>query len=64
MTKIEPGKLPWDYKDEIIEVACSGKAFKYIIENKDTEAFTLHSVIKKASVFARMGPDDKATLVF
>ena len=29
-----PGVLPWDYHDETIEVACSGRAFKHFIANQ------------------------------
>ena len=49
--------------DRNIEVAVSGKAFKHIIEQRTSNPYVLNSVIAKAKVFARMGPDDKACLV-
>jgi magnesium-transporting ATPase (P-type) len=56
-------KLPWHYKDTSIEVALTGKAFNLILENKNDHPYILHSVLAKANVYARMGPDDKANLV-
>jgi len=54
-------KLPWHYLDDNIEVALTGKAFNLVLEmNND---YILNSVLAKAKVFARMGPDDKANLV-
>jgi cation-transporting ATPase 13A2 len=56
--------LPWDYRDESVEVALTGKAFRHLIDTQDCDGgFALNSVIKKGKVFARMGPDDKALLV-
>ena len=49
--------------DRNVEVAVTGKALKHIIENRETNPYVLNSVIAKAKVFARMGPDDKASLV-
>ena len=63
-TKNEPtDELPWNYLDRNVEVAVTGKAFRHIIENKMNNPYVLNSVIAKAKVFARMGPDDKACLV-
>jgi cation-transporting ATPase 13A3/4/5 len=42
-------------------VAVTGKAFNFITEMENP--FVLNSVLAKAKVFARMGPDDKANLV-
>ena len=56
-------QLPWNYLDRNIEVAVTGKAFKHIVEESLRDPFVLNSVIAKAKVFARMGPDDKASLV-
>jgi magnesium-transporting ATPase (P-type) len=53
--------LPWNYKDPSIEVALTGKAFNHVLQSGDT--FLINSVLAKANVFARMGPDDKASLV-
>jgi magnesium-transporting ATPase (P-type) len=55
--------LPWHYKDESIEVALTGKAFNFILALKEKNPFVVNSVLSKARVFARMGPDDKACLV-
>jgi magnesium-transporting ATPase (P-type) len=41
----------------------TGKAFNQILENKDENPYILNSVLAKANVYARMGPDDKANLV-
>ena len=56
-------KLPWHYQDENIEVALTGKAFNQVLEMNTTHPFILNSVLAKARVFARMGPEDKASLV-
>lgn len=44
-------------------MAVTGKAFNHILENKHDNPFILNSVLAKANVYARMGPDDKANLV-
>lgn len=54
-------KLPWNYLDTSIEVALTGKAFNHLLQEGDQ--FVINSVLAKANVFARMGPDDKAALV-
>lgn len=54
-------KLPWHYLDDNIEVALTGKAFNLLLEMNNE--YILNSVLAKAKVFARMGPDDKANLV-
>ena len=56
-------QLPWSYRNQDIEVALTGKAFRYIFEHGEENPFTLKSVLAKASIFARMSPDDKALLV-
>lgn len=58
-----PNQLPWNYLDKNIEVAVTGNAFKHIVSKSIKDPFVLNSVIAKAKVFARMGPDDKASLV-
>ena len=55
--------LPWDYKDESIEVALTGRAFKLIESDKEAKNFTFRSVLSKAQIYARMSPNDKALLV-
>jgi len=42
------GTIPWSYKDESIEVALTGKAFKYIEQRKTLDPFTFKSVLAKA----------------
>ena len=56
-------RIPWHYLDRNVEVALTGKALKLIIAQKDQNPYVLLSVVAKAKVFARMGPDDKACLV-
>jgi magnesium-transporting ATPase (P-type) len=59
-----PGfELPWHYKDKDIAVAITGKALKFMAENKDKYDYELKSVLHRAKVYARMSPDDKAMLV-
>jgi len=41
----------------------TGNAFKHIVNGSVKDPYILNSVIAKAKVFARMGPDDKANLV-
>ena len=58
-----PSQLPWEYQDENISVALTGKAFKYVYERKAQSPFIFNSILSKAKVYARMSPDDKAMLV-
>ena len=60
---VTPGGLPWNYLDDTIEVALTGKAFNWIVSNKSSHPFLFNSVLLKANVYARMSPDDKARLV-
>jgi cation-transporting ATPase 13A3/4/5 len=60
---LKDGELPWHYLDEKIEVAVTGKAFKVITDTGKQYPYIINSVVAKAKVFARMGPDDKACLV-
>jgi len=59
--EVVTGRLPWRYNDDSVEVALTGKAFNHIMHNNDK--FIANSVLAKAKVYARMGPDDKACLV-
>lgn len=61
--RLRPGTLPWDYQDESINVALTGKAFKYALDRQIAQPFVFNSILAKARVFARMSPDDKALLV-
>ena len=56
-------KLPWDYRDDKIEVILTGRAFNFIELKKEEDDYTFRSVLSKAQVYARMSPDDKALLV-
>jgi cation-transporting ATPase 13A3/4/5 len=57
------GNIPWNFMNENIDVALTGKAFKFIEKNKEKDMFVFKSVLARAQVFARMSPDDKALLV-
>lgn len=59
----KPNSLPWDYQDDNLNVALTGKAFKHIYDRKQQNPFMFNSVLSKAKVYARMSPDDKALLV-
>lgn len=57
-------KTPWDdYDKQKFGVAVNGKALHFLIQYRSKFGFTLQSVLKKAQVYARMSPDDKADLV-
>lgn len=55
-------KMPWTITSQA-EVAVSGKAFRYIADNKDKLPYLLQTMIFKAKVYARMGPEMKKDLV-
>lgn len=57
------GNLPWNFKNSEVDVALTGKAFKFLEKNKENDMFSFKSVLARAQVFARMSPDDKALLV-
>jgi magnesium-transporting ATPase (P-type) len=57
------GNLPWNYQNTQVDVALTGKAFKFLEKNKENDMFSFKSVLARAQVFARMSPDDKALLV-
>ena len=57
------GNLPWNFKNTGVDVALTGKAFRFLEKNKDNDMFSFKSVLARAQVFARMSPDDKALLV-
>lgn len=52
--------VPWDFKDKMISVALTGRAFRQICDEKDINPVIYNSVIAKAKVYARMSPDDKS----
>jgi magnesium-transporting ATPase (P-type) len=60
-TEHTSNSLPWNYLDTSVEVALTGKAFNHLLQSQDN--FVINSVLAKANIFARMGPDDKAELV-
>ena len=55
--------MPWDYQDNTVSVALTGKAFKHALERQNQNPFMFNSILKKARVYARMSPDDKAMLL-
>jgi len=55
--------LPWKYNDPSIEVALTGDAFRHLLSEEKRYVFTLYSILRKARVYARMSPDDKAALI-
>jgi cation-transporting P-type ATPase 13A2 len=55
-------KMPWTIASNV-EVAVTGKAFRHIVDNKLAEPYIFMSMIKKAKIYARMGPEMKAELV-
>ena len=55
--------LPWKYTDSSIEVALTGDAFRCLLSEEKKYVFTLYSILRKARVYARMSPDDKAALI-
>lgn len=57
------GGLPWSYLNNEIDVALTGRAFRHLHQEREKNAFAFNSVLAKASVYARMSPDDKALLV-
>ena len=60
-TEHTSNSLPWNYLDTSVEVALTCKAFNHLLQSQDN--FVINSVLAKANIFARMGPDDKAELV-
>ena len=58
--------MPWEveYKSENeFSVALNGKALSFIFKNKEKYEVVLNKILDKAQVYARMSPEDKATLV-
>lgn len=55
-------QVPWE-NDDKCGVALNGKMLSFMIQNKDEYELVLNKTLKKAQVYARMSPDDKANLV-
>lgn len=55
--------LPWHFKNEKVAVAITGKALRFLSENREQYDYEFKSVLHRAQVYARMSPDDKALLV-
>ena len=53
---------PWQHPPETYSIAITGKAFNHLVYSLSEQA-TLHRVLFKAQIYARMSPDDKAVLV-
>lgn len=60
---LQAQSMPWDYQDNTVSVALTGKAFKHALERQNQNPFMFNSILKKARVYARMSPDDKAMLL-
>lgn len=60
-------QVPWDVHEEHgtenYGVALNGKTLHFLSQNKEQYEPVLRKVLMKAQVYARMSPDDKATLV-
>ena len=39
------GNLPWNYKNTVVDVALTGKAFRLLEKNKDKDMFAFKSVL-------------------
>lgn len=61
--EFQPDTLPWDYQDNNISVALTGKAFNHVLQRQNENPFILNAILTKGKVYARMAPDDKALLV-
>lgn len=58
--------MPWEIDDKNeweFNVALNGKALSFIFKNKEKYQMVLNKILNKAQVYARMSPEDKATLV-
>ena len=58
--------MPWEIEnkfDNEFNVALNGKALSFIFKNKDKYEGVMNKILDKAQVYARMSPEDKATLV-
>jgi magnesium-transporting ATPase (P-type) len=53
---------PWQHPPETYSLAITGKAFNHLVKSPSDQA-TLHRVLFKAQIYARMSPEDKAALV-
>ena len=60
---VDAKTLPWNYMDENLAVAITGKAFKHVLERQHENPYVFNSILAKAKVYARMAPEDKALLV-
>jgi len=52
----------WQHPPENYSIAITGKAFNHLVSDPDQQQI-LQRVLLKAQIYARMSPDDKATLV-
>ena len=56
--------LPWELRPgREFGVALNGKALGFLVAHKSKYEGVLERILHKASVYARMSPDDKAVLV-
>jgi len=55
--------LPWHYRDDDVAIGITGKALRFLIENREMYEYELKTVLHSAQVFARMSSDEKVLLV-
>ena len=54
--------FPWQHPPEEYAIAITGRAFNLLIEEENYFS-VMNQVLLKCQIYARMSPDDKATLV-
>jgi len=59
----EKEESPWVHPPDSYALAITGKAFNYLVKAGESQHKILERVLFKAQIYARMSPDDKATLV-
>ena len=57
------GQVPWENAAGKYGVALNGKTLAFLANHRDEYELVLQKVLHEAAVYARMSPDDKATLV-
>jgi len=55
--------VPWEKDLGCYGVAINGKAFSFLLQEKEKNSIVIKKILQKTQVFARMSPDDKANLV-
>lgn len=57
------GEVPWENATGEYGVALNGRTLAFLASHRDEYELVLQKVLEEASVYARMSPDDKTTLV-